>query len=508
MSRIHEVIARYDASRAVAEHGIPIFAVGDPAGAQLNAALRRAQMALGDERSEVWTDLLQAANVMRWRRMTQPQPNHYQSALEQLAQEVLRQTQRLRHFVDDESPLDFLSAAATAVSETDSPAGAVLLDSLQEVGMDQCVVVANSGSARAGLQSWLDASLDQRQAVLVPSDLRGLSATIAQTYVVAPPTFMPPSLVMAPATPEVTFIVPAWFGKTSAPNSSLGPHAEGRIMVKTRVHRIGDTADPIEAVPGEPDVEDTYFPQPVWGGRSSGDREPTSDELEAWKVLLGGGLGLWLDDGDRIRSLDPRQPEGDRVGYETVSDVVPGTYLVLREGEAERGAMYEQALRNLGSRAEGILATQERWKSALQHRLLHVGAPRAAAELSGRGVRSAGQVRAWAEPRLICPQRDADFAILLEWLGVSSQPTFGNAITLRRAVYKASSELRKELEAAVARADLRALERDGILHLDLPRHGFRGMIAARVLARSPYTEIVARHQVRVPFQEEQMQWLE
>jgi hypothetical protein len=117
-------------------------------------------------------------------------------------------------------------------------------------------------------------------------------------------------------------------------------------------------------------------------------------------------------------------------------------------------------------------------------------------------------VRAWADPRLICPQRDADFALLLDWLGEPAQPTYGNAITLRRAVYKASADLRKELEAAVGHADLRVLERDGILHLDLPREGFRGMIVARVLAKAPFTEIVSRHRVRVPFTDGSAQWLD
>ncbi len=510
MSRIGEVIARYDAAQAVAEHGVSVIAVGDPGGALLNAAIRRTLFTLGSERSDVWTSLLQPANALRWRRMTQPQPNSYQPAQTQIAEEVLRQAKRLRHFVDNQSLLDLIVTATTAVGETDSPVGTVLLDSIREVGAGSCVVVASKESARMGIQHWLDASADEvRPTVLLPSALGDLPATYEQSYVVAPPAFVSSSLVTAPATPEVTFVVPAWFANTAVPSYSLGPHADGRIMIRTTVHRIGDVAEPVDAVPEDTEVEDVYFPQPVWGDRSSDYRQPASDEVEAWKVFIGGGLALWLDDGgDRIRSLDPRQPEGDRVGYEAVSDVVPGIYLVLREGETERGAMLEQALHGLGYRADTILTTQERWKRTLQQRLLRVGARRAADELLARGVRSAGQVRAWADPRLICPQRDADFAALLEWLGEPSQPTYSNAITLRRAVYKASAELRRELESAVAQADLRALEQDGIVHLDVPREGFRGMIAARVLARSPFTEIVPRHQVRLPYMDGSAQWLD
>lgn len=504
MSRIEDVAHRYEAAGSLMDQGVSIFAVGDPAGAQLNAAIRRTLFTLGDERSEVWNGVLQAANALRWRRMTQPQPREFQTN-QPLIDDIVRQAKRLRNLVSDGALLDLIADAAVAVGATDSPTGAVLLESIQEVGPDGCVVVASKGAARAGLASWLD---EVGATVLIPSDLDAVRPTVEVSYVIAPPTFMPSSVVTAPVTPEVTFLMPAWFGNRSVPSSTLGVHAEGQIVVKTTVHQIGDTGEPENAVAEDEDVADVYFPQPDWGTRTSGDREPTSDEMEAWKVLLAGGQGLWLDDGDRIRSLDPKQPEGARVGYEAVKSIVPGTYLVLREGETERGAMYDQAVIGLGARATGILATQARWKARLEERLARVGSRRAMLELERVGVRSCGQVRAWADPRLICPQRDADFALLLDWLGEPAQPTYGNAITLRRAVYKASADLRKELEAAVGRADLRVLERDGILHLDLPREGFRGMIVARVLAKAPFTEIVSRHQVRVPFPDGSAQWLD
>ncbi|NEW42776.1 hypothetical protein GV793_28230 [Nocardia cyriacigeorgica] len=505
MSRIHRVIRHYAAACAVAENGVSIFVVGDSAGAQLNASIHQAFVALGDYRSEAWNDLLDAASKLRWKRLTNPQPNTYQSDHAQLVGKVLRQTKRLRTLVNDESLLDRLAAAATAVNETDSPLGPVLLESIHEVGTSACVVVTSNRSARAGLRAWLDES---GVTVLAPSELDDLPVGTEQSYVVAPPVFVPSSLVTAPATCEVTFIVPAWFKNRTVPGAGLGAHAEGRIVLKATEHPVGNSTGSADVALGEPDTDDTYFPEPVWGTCLPTDREPASDEVEARKVLLTGGLALWLDDGDRIRSLDPLQPEGDRVGYAHVTDVVPGAYLVLREGETERGALYEQALRTLGTRAHGILGSQERWKCALQQQLVQMGARRVADELSARGVRSARQVRAWAGPQLICPQRDRDLVILLEWLGEPVHPAYDNAIALRRAVYKASAQLRKELEAVVNQADLRTLRRDGFLHLDLPREGFRGMFVAQVLARCPFTEIVHRTQVRVPFRDESAQWLD
>lgn len=504
MSRVHDVARRYAAADSVMDQGVSIFSVGDPAGARLNAAIRRTLFVLGEERSEAWTDVLQAANALRWRRMTQPQPIQFQTQ-QQLIDAIVRQAKRLRSLVRDGALLDLIAEAAVEVGETDSPLGAVLLESIQEVGPEACIVVASKGTDRAGLASWLE---EFGATVLVPSELNTVSEAIECSYVVAPPTFMPSFVVTAPATPEVTFLMPSWFRDQSVPSSALGVHAEGRIVVRTSVHQVGDTRDAEIANIDDEEVADVYFPQPAWGTRASDDREPTRDEKDAWKVLLAGGLGLWLDDGDRIRTLDPQQPDGARVGYEAVSGVAPGTYLILREGETERGAMYDQAILAIGTKAADIVATQARWKQRLEERLARVGVRRAAAELERLGVHASNQVRAWTEPRLICPQRDHDFTLLLEWLGEPLQPTHGNAITLRRAVYKASADLRKELEVAAGRADLRMLERDGILRLDLPREGFRGMIVARVLARAPFTEIVSRHQVRVPFIDRSAKWLD
>lgn len=505
MTRVHEVIRRYEGCRSVLRYGVTIFAVGDPEGAALNAAVRNALFALGDQRSHIWDELLQVASTLRWRRMTQPQPNKYQPEVAQLAEQVRQEAQRLRHVVSNEEILDRLAAAAAAVAETDSFVGDVLLESIKEVGPKSCAVVASRRVARAGIASWLDFIGVQ---TLVPTQLGEIPTAVDLAYVVAPPTFVPASIVTAPTTREVTFVMPAWFRNRALPTSSLGPHAEGAMVIKTRVHEVGVVVEAPDEVPAEAAVEDNYFPQPIWGARTSGDREPESDEIEARKILLGGGLALWLDDGERIRTLHPGQPAGDRVGYDPVSNVGPGTYLVLRERETERGAMYDQALRDLGAGAAGVLATQERWKRALARRLAARGLSRAVTELAANGVRSAGQVRAWMDPRLICPQRDADFVGLLEWLQEPLHPTQSNAIMLRRGLYRASAKLRKALEAAVDTIDLSVLERDGFLRVALAQDGFHGMIVARVLACAPFTEIVSRHEVRVPFQEVSPQWLE
>lgn len=192
--------------------GVEIFAVGDPAGAQLNAAIRRTLYMLGDERSEVWNGVLQMASALRWRRMTQPQPRGFQTQ-QPLIDEIVRQARLLRNLVGDGALLDSIAEGAVGVGETDSPVGAVLLESIHEVGSQSCVVVASNGAARAGLASWLD---EVGATVLVPGELDTVSADIETCYVVAPPLFMPSSVITAPTTPEVAFVMPAWFGNRSS----------------------------------------------------------------------------------------------------------------------------------------------------------------------------------------------------------------------------------------------------------------------------------------------------
>ncbi|WP_030055259.1 MULTISPECIES: hypothetical protein [Streptomyces] len=505
MSRVYDVIHRYKACVAIMEHGVDIFVVGDPAGARLNSAVRRLDRVVAENGGDVWGGLLGAANALRWRRMTQPQPGEFHPGAAEAASSVVGKVHMLRGAVADQALLDEITAAARGVCQTDSPVGTELRRSIEEADPSICAVVASSSSARAGMREWLS---PLRVPVLLPGELGEVDGRVEQLYVVGPPFFFPPSLVTAPAADELTFLMPAWFRHRAVPVSRLAGHADRAVEVKARERSIGDFSEPEPAAPGEEPTADGYLPQPVWGGRTSGDREPRPDEAEAWKVLLAGHRAIWLDDGDRIRALDPRQPEGERVTYAAVENVVPGTYLVLRDGETERGAMYEAALHCIGPQAEAVEETQHGWKAALAERLARKGTSASIAELSALGVRSAARVRAWTDPVLISPKHEEDLVLLLEWLGLGVEPSHQNAMGLRRAVYQASADLREELEDAVSRADLAALERVGHMSLEIGREGFRSMVVARVQARSPYTEIVARPHLRVPFPDRSGEWLE
>ncbi len=504
MSRVEALNQRYAASASLARNGVEIFSVGDPVGARLNAAVRRLLNVVRDDGTELWDDLVGAAKALRWRLLTQPQPLQFNTDLRSAVEQVTRQVHRLRGAVANAALLEELLGAAQAVEESDPLVGMVLMRSIEEVGSGACVVVAASTTARAGLESWLNGS---DVIVLTAGDLEREQPRREQTYVVGPPRFFRSSLVTAPVIDAVSFLIPAWFGDRSIPYSVIAPYADGAIKIEARVFTEGEIDEPETEVP-ETEVEDDFLPQFAWGSRQSADREPGSEEVEAQKVLLSGNLAIWLDDGDRIRALDPGQPAGERVIYVEVGLVRAGTYLLLRRGETERGVLYQAALGLLGTKGGAADATQKAWKAALAQRLVDRGYRQVVRELRERGVKAADRARAWTDSNLVRPHSDHDFEILLEWLGIPTQPTFGHATMVRRALYQASADVREQLEKAVSAVDLAVLERDGQLSLDVDMEGLRGIVATRVLAMSPYTEIVSRHDARVPFEDRSGQWLE
>lgn len=503
MSRIDALNTRYDNSVRITRNGVEIVAVGDPAGACFNVAVRRLMALVREEGSTYLDDLVGAAKALRWRQITQPQPTAFNPSLQCLALEVIKHAGRLRGAIGEQSLLDELVSSASVLAETDSEVGFALLRSIDEVGADTCVVVAASRPAATGLESWLG---DYRVLVLTAGDLEREQPEREQTYVIGPPRFYRSSLVTAPVTEAVSFLLPAWFGDRSVPPSAIAPYAEGAIRVEARVFLEGDATEPVVDLQGGGEDEDEYLPQPAWGKRDD-DRVPTSEDVEARKLLLSGNLAMWLDDGDRIRSLDPDQPVGERVTYTDVSAVRPGTYLLLRQGETERSALYHAATARL-PRGDAVDQTQVAWKHSLAERIHEVGCGRVVGQLRDAGVKTADRARAWTDPNLIRPSSDLDFERLLRWLGIPVQPTFGHATTLRKTLYRVSAEIGKQLEGAVSAADLSDLDATGHLSLDIKTEGFRGILATRVLSISPFTEVVSRHDARVPFEDRSGQWLE
>ena len=157
MSRLDAVASRYARSADLVRNGVELDLVGDPPGARVNAAVRQLLLLARDDASGLWDGALGAAKALRWRLLTQPQPFEFGSAVRTAAADVVAEAGRLRAAVGSpaQHALDELAAAAEAVAAADPIAGGVLLESIQEATAGACVVIAVSGAAMAGLESWL-----------------------------------------------------------------------------------------------------------------------------------------------------------------------------------------------------------------------------------------------------------------------------------------------------------------------------------------------------------------
>lgn len=511
MNRIESVIQRYEAAATLVRNGVEIVAVADPVGARYDKAVR--QLALASRADPgLWEDLIRPARILRWRQATQPLPTGSAPGLVAAATEVIRQAKLLRGAVADDRLLDELSASALEAAESQAPLSDTLCGLIEWTGAANCVVVAASRPAQAALSAaWGKLGVH----VVTAPDLAREETCSDQAYAIGPPAFFGASLVTAPAAFAVCFLIPGWVQDRTVPSSGIARYADsGAIQVRSRVRAEpsggGGVGTGETNMEGGAELADDLLPQAVWASPRMPLREPGSEEVKARKVLLSGGLAIWLDDsdGERIRTVDPAQPSGERVAYSPIETIQPGTYLLLREGETERGAVSATALRLLGPHARGIIATQHEWKERLARRIESRGYGAVAADLRRHGVKTADRARAWTDPYLIRPQDDGAFRQLLEWLNIPVEPSFSNATRLRRATHRVTADIRDQLQVAVDGADLERLGLEGHLSLETAVDGFRGMIATRVLAISPYAEIVPRHDVRVPFTDRSAQWLE
>lgn len=506
MNKIEAAVQRYMASASLQHDGIELVAVNDPIGARLNQAVKQVRFAVRDDGPELWEDLLRPAVALRWRLVTQPQPLAYNPGLGEASTAVIEAAGRMRSAVGRQAAvlLEAIADAAREVAESDPVVGGILLQSIEEVGAEQCTVLAARPRATAGLAEWL---ADLGVAVVAVGGVRQEAVFAAQGYAAGPPVAFNPAVVTAPTVTALSFLFPAWIADRSIPRSAIAKFAEGTLEIRSRLFEEGGPQPP---EPTAEAVEDQLAPQLVWSTSHIPPRRPGSDEVLAHRVLLSSGLAVYLDaEGDHIRSFDPHLPPGERVVQTEVTAIREGSYLVLREGQSEARALYDHAILLMGARAAEAEASQRQWKERLQQRLDQLGRAAVVRALEQAGVRRADRAaHAWTEPTVTRPQADSDFERLLQWLDLPVHPAFELATELRRLRFQAGQDVREQLEDALAAADLAQLEREGHLRIDIPTPGFRGIIATRVLAISPTPEVVHRSDARVAFPDRSAQWHE
>lgn len=500
LNRRYEISARFDGA---SDGPVVIEAIPDPAGARFDKALRNVITSLGED-AVSFEELISPAKALRWKRLFHAQPVTLDGRLQVLAEQVIERCSLMEGALDEQL-LEELSKASKCVVNTDSGFADELPVWIDDVGPEECVVVVANRSDVIEVREWL-----QRDGLQVLTARQALSAVLvrSQLYVVGPPIFYPRALVTAPVTDDISYLVPDWFRCRKLPTSSFAEFAEKAVDVKTRVRESESREVANRPAVELSDVLEEYIPQPIWGKMGTSRCVPKSDEVSARKLYLSGGFAMWLDDGQRIRSLDPSQPVGERVTYMDVESVTEGSFLLLREGASERDILYKAAIDRLGYRAADIEASQTRWKRRLGDRLERRRHWCVEDELRAYGVKACEQVRAWTDPILVRPKSKRDFRLLLDWLDVPVQATFENADMLKSALRCESQRIRKELEDIIEYIDLGELERIGHVSLGGRDVGVRGICATRVLAISHIKRPVARSRTRLLIEDDGGRWLE
>lgn len=505
MTSLRKIRERYEAAALVSASPVDLVEVGDSVGGALDSAIRDLTVSLRDDDPDLWVELLALARQLRFRVVTEPCGALGSAGWNELTHALTNAAHRQKQMTDSGTQV-LLDALLTAVSQVDhgaTPTAVALLEELKSTELSTCRVVAVSGRATAALQQWLT-GLDIDVSVVRAGSRKELDV-LAEEYLVGAPTMFAPSVISAPSATALSFFFPSWVAKNyrELPISPLSLNAEGGIRPRARLRSVGVHAP--SAIP--PSTSDELNLKPVW--REPGTRHPIAgeDEVLARRVLLGGSLSMLLDnEGEFIRAFDPDRPPGERVEFRDVQTVLPGTYLVVREGETEVDALFTRTLELLGEHRHAVETAQHTWKDALRGKLEVLGRSGVVRGLEKAGVRAADRAPAWTSVTVARPKYTHDFELLLDWLGLPRQPHVDLATLFRRTRLQAVANIRDELEHALSIADMQQLDRDGFVRLEVT--GFAGIVAARVLAVSPHDEIASRHDVRVPVHDARAQWLE
>ena len=436
--------------------------------------------------------------------MLQVEMNLLSLRFSEQAEEVANLAGKIVNSLTDAAPLQELQAAANNVAGSESPTAKLLVESILEIGILDCIVVAPNGRCASMTQNRLSRL---EVPVYTQTEYQQLTNVAEQAYVIGPPSFYSPSIYNAPSAENIAFIMPNWYQNRKLPRSPLWPYLESQIEIETRTYQVGSSNEE-EPTENEEETESKLEPRPSWDNFYRSTKKDDSDQVEARRILLSGELGIWLDDAERIRTLDPRLPVGQRITLTDVSNIQTGDYLLLRQGETEPEFLRRLAFSRLEDEAADIMSSQDSWKGALKRRMQLYGETGVDQELQRAGIRRHHRAKSWSERSFIRPNDDDDFRNLLDWLNIPREPTISNADKLRAATHAENKSITKRLEEAVQLLDHEHLYRTGITTLTLEPFGIRNNTVARVLAVSPCKRRIPRTETRKLEKDSNARWLE
>jgi hypothetical protein len=456
----------------------------------LRSLLRHLGEASGDE---YWRGFLRFFRVSRFRLSVAPLPlgHHFEDLAMRLAQ-----VEGIAHQCDSVFPGSGKPALAL-LDQYRAMSGLTensLLDAVREVS-------DGVASGSAALLVMEPALVTETEAVLrvdrrlrhieivVPPQLRG-AACYNRLLVIGPAAWYPEFVFTSPRAHDIHLIHYDWAYDTWRPRTLLIGAIQGRRVLVAPALDAGDAGlTPEDLVePGD------LIPEPDWAaviGRverhEAADHD--ADEVEARLCALEGGAFTFLDAAEDANVLvidlsgqsdEDEDDEPSVVSRVPVSAVVPGMFVILR---TSGGGDYiiPVADRLLGQQAAHYRETQKNWKRQLRAIVVLHGMDVACRELSQLGAKLANEwnVRNWMHERSIRPHYNQDFAAILQLVGLSDQleRCFRAARAIETAHRSAGLRIRQVLLRRLLAADLRELERQGRMDLDLDEHG-GGMLSA------------------------------
>jgi hypothetical protein len=320
--------------------------------------------------------------------------------------------------------------------------------------------------------------------------------------------WFPPQMLTTPRAAQTTLVHQSWIRDFGHFNGVFGELATVGIRVSVRESWPRAGSQNLVAEVQAPEL----VPRPDWRAVAASIPTASGDDdlVDAKLAVLSGSYGVLLPiSGDRIRGLHPDALPGERVVSLKLSAVVPGSILLLREGGTEAALLRTLAASHLGADRQRIQDLQADWKGRLRGAIGREGVGAVARALRARGARTVN-LAYWSSDDCLRPQRDADFEVLLRYLGIRDPaPYLAAGIALWRAHSKAGHDLTRALEQRVEQLDLAPLEIHGLQELHPEgAPSAATMTAFRVAAVSTETIRVPRHSTRRPFHTRGAAWLE
>lgn len=230
------------------------------------------------------------------------------------------------------------------------------------------------------------------------------------------------------------------------------------------------------------------------------------DLVDAVFVSLEGDHAVFLDSDEDSWAIviDLRADEASRVRrVRPASKLDRGMFLLLRTEGGSSDYIAPVADRILGGNSRAARDAQKLWKQRLRSKVELHGAQRVETDLQRLGVAIADyqNIRNWMSYTHIRTKSRSDFDAILQYTGLEaqSQEIWDHMSRIRAAHVTAGQQIRRLLLEQVTRADLRQLQKLGMMGFELPSKASGSLTAYRVEAVSSEAYTVPTSHLGRPF---------